>query len=1174
MYIDGINLAEGSVVNNLTVASGADFPSTPTLGELFYVDAPTNVAIGLYLYNGAAWVSVASNGSNQGGEGGVTAFDLAGISYVISTEDINVPNAIVLTSIGSGFLKNDAATGALSTASSIDLGTDVSGTLDASHLPTSGVTAGSFNKVSVDNKGRVISATQETTLAGLGITDTFAAVNGNSTQNFNVQQMTVSGDILPTTNGVQNIGSPTLRWSTIYVNEAKLSTNTLYIGETAILGTTADTIKIKADPGQSIHMLTQTTGSTLITSENQVQISTSGMNADVIIQATGSGAKVRLGATDSVQFVAPTTSVTGDFTTSGNGTIGGNLTVNGNLNINGTQTIVNSTTVTTKDNIILVNYGELGSGVTSGKAGIQVDRGDLADYQIIFDETDDLFKVGQVGDLEIIASRPWVSTNTTPASHTGAGGSAHAVATTSVAGFMSAADKLKLDGISGTGSYTHPDSGVTAGTYTKVTVNAQGHVTVGSALSASDVPAIDWAKITSGTPTSISGYGITDAYTKTETDSRIQAVVGAAPAALDTLKEIADQLASDESAVAALTLSVSGKLNSSEVVSSPAANKVLRLDVNGKLPTDITGNATTATSATTASNVAWSGVSGTPTTILGYGITDAQPLDGDLSAIAALVGTSGILKKTAANTWTLDTSSYITGNQNISVTGDATGSGTTTIALTLANSGVTAGTYNDSATQVSPFTVDAKGRITSVGTAVTIAPAWTSISGKPTTLAGYGITDAVGSSHTSDYTMHLNSAQNTWLDAITATSSEVNFLSGVTGNVQAQINTKQASLGFTPENTANKGIANGYAGLDSSGKVPAAQLPSYVDDVLEYATFTGFPVTGSSGIIYVAQDTNKIFRWSGSAYVEISPTAGNADTATKLATSRTITLSGDVSGSVSFDGSSDVTITTAIGANSLVLGTDTTGNYVATIAAGTAGAQSGTSGLTISATAGEGTAATIALSNTGVTAGTYSMLTVDAQGRVTAASTPTTLSGYGITDAQATLVSGTNVKTVNGASILGSGNIDLGGAVTGILKVNGAGAYSAAVAGTDYVVPAGNTATSTKLATSRSITASGDASWTVNFDGSTNVSAALTLANSGVTAGTYNNSATQVTPFTVDAKGRITATGTAVTIAPAWSSITGKPTTVSGYGITDVYVKTEVYTKAEIDALVVDGGSY
>lgn len=55
------------------------------------------------------------------------------------------------------------------------------------------------------------------------------------------------------------------------------------------------------------------------------------------------------------------------------------------------------------------------------------------------------------------------------------------------------------------------------------------------------------------------------------------------------------------------------------------------------------------------------------------------------------------------------------------------------------------------------------------------------------------------------------------------------------------------------------------------GKVPAAQLPSYVDDVLEYANLAAFPATGESGKIYVALDTNLTYRWSGSAYVEISP---------------------------------------------------------------------------------------------------------------------------------------------------------------------------------------------------------------------------------------------------------------------------------------------------------------
>ena len=93
---------------------------------------------------------------------------------------------------------------------------------------------------------------------------------------------------------------------------------------------------------------------------------------------------------------------------------------------------------------------------------------------------------------------------------------------------------------------------------------------------------------------------------------------------------------------------------------------------------------------------------------------------------------------------------YITANQNITVSGDVTGSGTTSMALTLAASGVTAGTYNNSATAVSPITVDAKGRVTAIGAAVTVTPAWTSVSGKPTTLSGFGITDALSTSATID----------------------------------------------------------------------------------------------------------------------------------------------------------------------------------------------------------------------------------------------------------------------------------------------------------------------------------------------------------------------------------------------------------------------------------------
>lgn len=82
-------------------------------------------------------------------------------------------------------------------------------------------------------------------------------------------------------------------------------------------------------------------------------------------------------------------------------------------------------------------------------------------------------------------------------------------------------------------------------------------------------------------------------------------------------------------------------------------------------------------------------------------------------------------------------------------------------------------------------------------------------------------------------------------------------------------------LGFTPENTANKGQANGYASLGADGIVPSNQLPSFVDDVLEFANLAAFPVTGEQGKIYVALDTNKTYRWSGSAYIYI--TSGAVD---------------------------------------------------------------------------------------------------------------------------------------------------------------------------------------------------------------------------------------------------------------------------------------------------------
>lgn len=94
-------------------------------------------------------------------------------------------------------------------------------------------------------------------------------------------------------------------------------------------------------------------------------------------------------------------------------------------------------------------------------------------------------------------------------------------------------------------------------------------------------------------------------------------------------------------------------------------------------------------------------------------------------------------------------------------------------------------------------------------------------------------------------------------------------------DIQKTYATKQevsaGKLNYTAENAANKGKANGYASLGGDGKVPADQLPSYVDDVLEFASKSNFPSTGEKGKIYVDLSTENIYRWSGSAYVEISP---------------------------------------------------------------------------------------------------------------------------------------------------------------------------------------------------------------------------------------------------------------------------------------------------------------
>lgn len=121
-------------------------------------------------------------------------------------------------------------------------------------------------------------------------------------------------------------------------------------------------------------------------------------------------------------------------------------------------------------------------------------------------------------------------------------------------------------------------------------------------------------------------------------------------------------------------------------------------------------------------------------------------------------------------------------------------------------------------------------------------------------------------------------------DAITAgtfTKVDVDAKGLVTGGSQATLDdiadgsTRKLS-NYIP--TSQKGANGGVATLGEDGRVPNSQLPSYVDDVLEYENLSGFPTTGSAGKIYVDKQTNKTYRWSGSGYTEISASLALGET--------------------------------------------------------------------------------------------------------------------------------------------------------------------------------------------------------------------------------------------------------------------------------------------------------
>lgn len=437
-----------------------------------------------------------------------------------------------------------------------------------------------------------------------------------------------------------------------------------------------------------------------------------------------------------------------------------------------------------------------------------------------------------------------------------------------------------------------------------------------------------------------------------------------------------------------------------------------------------------------------------------------------------------------------------------------------------ANAGTFTGAVTASGYQVGGTTViDGSRNITNVGSVTATG----NVSGASLQVGGATVIDASRAATLASVTttggITANGGINT--STITATGQIVGAAGSATTPAYAFNGSTTTGLYSPAANTLGL-TAGGTQVLSASATgvtLPQGATVSGGNFVLSSASASGpyasMPAASVAGRLYVTTDTNEIYRDTGTNWVRI----GTANLAAMSDTS----LSNQAAGQV-------------------LLYNSATGKWTnSSVTAGT--------GATV--VAGNG-GIVVGLANTAVTAGSYGSatqaptFTVDAQGRLIAAGNvtitpdwanvtgkPTTVSGYGITDA-ATLA---GVQTLTNKTI-GAGS-----------TWNGNPIANAYLANSSLTVAAGT-----------GLSGGG----AVALGGTTTIN----LANTAVTAGSYG-SATAAPTFTVDAQGRLTAAGT-VTITPAWTSITGKPTTIAGFGITDTLTNTVAGTAGQI---LVNGGT-
>lgn len=451
-------------------------------------------------------------------------------------------------------------------------------------------------------------------------------------------------------------------------------------------------------------------------------------------------------------------------------------------------------------------------------------------------------------------------------------------------------------------------------------------------------------------------------YSKTETDNqitaKIQSVVGAAPAALDTLQEIAAQLASDESAVAALTTTVATKVTAAQAAAAAPVQSVagrtgaVTLSKSDVGLSNVDNTSDAAKPISTATQTALDGKA--PSTHVGatgsaHGIatisaagfmsaTDkvkldavangatANATDAQLRDRATHTGTQAIntvtglqtaldakadlsspaltgvpTAPTAAintNTTQIATTAYV----NAEIANDAapiSHVGSTGAAHGVATASVNGFMSSTDKTKLDGVAAGANNYALPAATTTTLGGIKVStglaVDGTGATSVAYGSTASTAVQGNdarvmADQAANVASIRTLGTGALQAAAGNHTHAAqtSVTGNAgtATKLETARTINGVSFDGTANiiinavdstaripaseKGAANGVATLGSDGKIPSTQLPSYVDDVLEYANFASLPATGEGGKIYVTTDDNKQYRWSGSAYSAIS----------------------------------------------------------------------------------------------------------------------------------------------------------------------------------------------------------------------------------------------------------------------------------------------------------------